>query len=358
MPTENRNMIIDILAVLEKYSDQENALTQRKISYHLEKDFKYQNLKVKRRSTVRRNIIKIIKHFEDEGNKLNGRQKVTMGVKENSESSQRTYSQFMYHHDFSQAELRLLIDSIFFSPHITKDQRKKLIDKLKKLTSENFNSHLDRVLLLDKIKPFNQEIFKTIKILDEAIRQEKKVSFYYETYGFKNGKPILQKRLNDKGEARRYIINPYELVINNGRYYLVCNFDYFDDLSNYRVDRIIDIKILDENRKKLEEITKSRGLDLEKYIREHIYMFGGKSMNVRMKFKPRILSEFIDWFGTEDVVFREDSEGDISASVVVNKEAVKKWALQYANYVTIYHPESLVKEMQEELKQIMENYGL
>lgn len=353
MQAPGSNIILDILDVLKKYSDREHALTQRDISRILMEKYGYENLLDTRRTTVRRNIIKIFEHFD-----LRDKNRITMGTEENSDDISNVYSQFKYNHYFTNAELRLIIDSIFFSPHIPKDQRKELIKNLKKLTSKNFKSHLGRVKFLERNEPFNTQLFETIKILDQAIKERKKVAFYYEYYVIENSKPHLKKRLNNKGKPRRYIINPYELVARNGRYYLVCNFDYFNDLSNYRVDRIIDIEILDENRKELKEISKSRNLDLEKYMREHIYMFGGKTINVRMKFTPQILGEFIDWFGTEDIVFREDSEGNILASVSVNKEAMKKWALQYAKHVTVYHPEELVKEIQEDLRQVIKNYGL
>ena len=78
-----------------------------------------------------------------------------------------------------------------------------------------------------------QGAFYTIDVLDEAISKGKKVSFIYNSYG-------TDKKLHPKRE-REYVINPYQMVATNGRYYLICNYDKYDTLSNYRIDRITGI---------------------------------------------------------------------------------------------------------------------
>ena len=45
----------------------------------------------------------------------------------------------------------------------------------------------------------------------------------------------LHKRRNKNGKVREYIINPYQLVAKEGKYYLICNYDKYDDISNYPI---------------------------------------------------------------------------------------------------------------------------
>lgn len=77
---------------------------------------------------------------------------------------------------------------------------------------------------------------------------------------------------------REYVLNPYQLAAKEGKYYLICNYDKYDDISNYRVDRIADVKLLDEPVKPFESLpwAKERRLDLAEYMREHIYMFSSE----------------------------------------------------------------------------------
>ncbi len=48
---------------------------------------------------------------------------------------------------------------------------------------------------------------------------------------------------------KKYIVNPYQMVANEGKYYLICNYDKYENLSNYRIDRMTDVEILGEKMK-------------------------------------------------------------------------------------------------------------
>ena len=67
---------------------------------------------------------------------------------------------------------------------------------------------------------------------------------------------------------REYVINPYHMAAREGKYYLICNYNKYDDVTNYRIDRICDIEILDEATKPFESLPESNGrrLDIRDYI--------------------------------------------------------------------------------------------
>ena len=87
------------------------------------------------------------------------------------------------------------------------------------------------------------------------------------------------------GTEQVYIISPYQIAANKGKYYLICNYDKYDDISNYRLDRITELKILDEPSKPFEHLKWANGrtLDLATYMKEHPYMYA--SDNVRAVFR-------------------------------------------------------------------------
>src|SRR5699024_3037802 len=214
------------------------------------------------------------------------------GEKETRKKTTKVYirSDFKYIHDFADEELRLMIDSLLFSKQIPSDQREELIKKLAGLTSENFDSRTKYITAQSSNVPVNRELFDNIKVLDKAIKTSKKVSFYYTTHiveGFPYAKLELQARKTSEGKIREYIINPYQMVATNGRYYLICNNDAYNNLAHFRLDRITDIEILeDEERKHLQKFEGvDNRFDLQQYMREHIYMFEGKSENVSLRIK-------------------------------------------------------------------------
>lgn len=151
--------------------------------------------------------------------------------------------------DFTDAELRLLIDSLLFSKHIPYSQCKELIEKLEGLSNKYFKAKVKHIRTLPLNMPSNKQIFYNIDVLDEAISKGKQVKFAYNDFGVDKK---LHPRLNGEGVVRRYVINPYQMAAANGRYYLLANYDKYNNISHYRVDKISEIKILDTPAKKTE----------------------------------------------------------------------------------------------------------
>ena len=142
----------------------------------------------------------------------------------------------------------------------------------------------------------------------------------------------------------------YQIAAINGRYYLICNYDKYDNVANYRLDRITDIEILPVPVKPMKKVKGlENGLNLPKHMAEHIYMFTGESAAVTFRAKKYLVSEIIDWFG-KDIKFSDETEDEVTVRVMVNLEAMRKWALQYVVHVKILSPGKLVDMVKEDIK--------
>lgn len=179
-------------------------------------------------------------------------------------------------------------------------------------------------------------------------------AFYYNEY---HTDMKLYPRENDEGKKHRYVINPYQIAAINGRYYLICNYDKYDNVANYRLDRITDIEMLSTPVKAMNKVKGlENGLNLPKHMAEHVYMFTGESATVTFRAKKYLVSEIIDWFGKE-VRFSDETEDEVMVRVMVNLEAMRKWALQYAVHVKVLGPEKLVELIRDDVKKAAEQYG-
>lgn len=357
MYTAEKILILDLLKILHKHTDETNRITQNEIIEILEKDY---DTSVKRK-TVKNNMEKLIRYSErEDANEILYSTKIRKRKNKDTDKEEisEVFSDFGFVHDFSKGELRLIIDSILFSKQIPNNQREELIGKLENLSSKHFNSRMNHIRSLPNNGLKNNDLFYNIEILDEAISKSKQVSFQYTRYDVdKKSRLVLKPQTNQDGIEREYIINPYQMIAANGRYYLVCNNDRYDNISHYRVDRITNIKLLQENRKPMRDIKGlEQGLNLPKHIGEHIYMFTGESTSVRLRFHKHFLNEFIDWFGTDDISFSDQTEEEVTANVRVNRIALRKWALQYALHVRVLSPESLVAEIKNDIDKARENY--
>ena len=69
-----------------------------------------------------------------------------------------------------------------------------------------------------------------------------------------------------------------------------------------------------------------------------------------------IVTEIIDWFG-KDVKFNDETDDEVTAEVRVSKMAMKFWAMQYGEHITVTAPESLVNEIKDALQKAVEKYN-
>ena len=331
---------MNILEILKKYSDENHRLNQKEIIDLLESEYQ---MTVDRKA-IKRNLMNLL----DSGYEL----EYTETVRTNKKGEQETlYSDWYLVRDFTDAELRLLIDSLLFSKHVPYSQCKELIGKLEDLSNKYFKAKVKHIRTLPEKMPNNKQLFYNIEILDEAISKGKKVEFNYNDFGIDRK---LHHRMNSDGTVRKYVVNPYQMAAANGRYYLIANYDRYFNISHYRVDKISNVKILDEPVKKQGELAES--INLPKHMAEHIYMFSGESSRVTMRIDKFLVNDIVDWFG-RDVSFYDETEDKVTASVIVNLKAMRYWAMQYANYVEVLRPAKLREQIKEDLRNALGKYG-
>lgn len=85
-------------------------------------------------------------------------------------------------------------------------------------------------------------------------------------------------------------------------------------------------------------------------------MFADRTERVTFRAKKYIVSEIIDWFG-KDVQFSDETEDEVTAEVRVSRAAMKFWAMQYGEHMTVTYPESLVNDIKTALQKAADKYG-
>jgi predicted DNA-binding transcriptional regulator YafY len=336
-------LILNILDILRRYTDAEHTLTQREIVDVLEAEYQ---MKVDRKS-VKRNLMDLIDFGYDIGYSETGR---------TGKSGEREtmMSGWFLRREFDDSELRLLVDSVMFSRHIPTRQRRELIGKLERLSNRYFQSKVKHVKSLPEVKGVNRQFFYTISVLDEAIDSKRQVTFHYGSFD-ETGR--LCARRDSEGRERLYRVDSYQLVATNGRYYLICHMPHADELTTFRVDRILDIEMTGEAATPLRSLPGYEGgLDLPEHMAEHLYMFAKKPVKVRFKAVADALNHVFDWFGqTAEVVSLPGGEG-YEVTVNVNEQAMRYWALQFYEYVEVLEPESLRESLSAASKTLAEKY--
>ena len=355
-------VILYILDILQKYTDEEHRLSQKEIQDILRREYE---MTVDRKA-VKRNLLNLIEYgsnieYREVSRKDIFRKKDFVSYKGTSDFADKEISEddllwtdFYLKQKFTNEELRLLIDSMLFSKHIPYSQAKELIKKLESLSNIYFKSCSQYIYPLPVERTDNKQVFYNIAILDDAIRKKKKVLFEYAEY-HTDKKMHLKKR--EDGSVREYIITPYQMAVQEGKYYLICNYDKYDDISNYRVDRIRNIQILEEKGKPFETLKWSghQPMNLNEYMKEHVYMYSSENVFVKFRIVKAMISDVIDLFG-KGVNFSEETYTHVSVSVHVNERAAEQFAKNYAPDVVILQPKRLRDKLRDDLKKAWEAY--
>ena len=344
-----KTIILNILDILRRYTDEDHRLSQKEIAEILRTEYGMEA----ERKTIRRNLLNLI----DCGYEIEYSESVRMVPNPKTGVPEESYlwSDFYLVRDFTDAELRLLIDSLLFSKHIPYSQCRDLVEKLEGLSNVYFRSRVKHIRTMPDTAPQNKQLFYTIEVLDEAISKGRKVSFHYTSFGLdKQRRP----RTGEDGKSKEYTVSPYQMAAANGRYYLICCTDPHDNVSHYRLDRIADIRMTDEPARPARTVQGlEHGVDLPKHMAEHVYMFAGPSETVTFRMKKYLIDDVIDWFGM-DIVFSDESEDEVTARVRVNLQAMRRWAVQYGPHIRVLSPERLIDAVKHDIQSAAKAYKL
>lgn len=342
--------ILMILEVLKRHTDSpENSLaTQKEIADKVEKEY---GVRIDRHA-VKRNL-ENLERFLDYSDcgyvLLHGKE----AVRTTDGEEEVIRSDWYIERDITDAELHLLIDGLLFSKYIPYIQCKKLVENLEKLSSRHFR----RRRALPENQPENKHLLLTVEVLCDAIANGKKVEFQFVAYGTDKKPQVVTQ---EDGSARVYKVSPYEIVVTNGRYYLICAHNK-GELFHYRLDYIRNARMTGERRRLLREVPGcEHGLDLSCHMKEHIYMYGGGSTRVTFRANlctnQNIVGHIIDWFGNE-VRFSSETEDSVTATVNVSEQAMFYWALQYGESVEVLKPASLRDKLYRTANEMREKYS-
>lgn len=324
LPSNKKLSILYTLQILKDYSDDQHLLSQQEI---VKKIYNIYGMECERKS-IGTNIDSLI----DFGYNI---------IKTNAGS-------FLASREFEPSEIRFLIDAVFSSRSIDCKHSRELANKLSNFLSSYQRKQYTYIYKANEInRTNNKELFYNIDIINEAIEKNKQIQFEYNRFYYKEN----QKK------KKPYIVNPYFLINNQGKYFLVCNYDYYDEIGNYKVERIQNIKILDSDIKPINKVKGfENGIDIAKYANENIYMFATNSVNATIQIYDDWATAYVDeWFGKNARFYEKDKK--IFADIIANESSLIYWCLQYGEVVELIKPLSTRQRIKEMVKEINKKYN-
>lgn len=243
------------------------------------------------------------------------------------------------------SEVSYIIDAIFSSRAINGRHAKELSEKISKVLSKHQRRKYNYIYKSDHISRSNKsDLFLNVEIIQEAIEKRKKISFKYVRFS------------NDNKKDKIHVVSPYFLMNSQGRYYLICNNEYFDETSTYKMDLISNVNILNDDAKPISNLKGfEKGIDCAEYINEHVYAFGKESVQAKLKLLGEHAISFIyDWFGNDCRIYKNGN--DLYADINSNEQALIYWCLQYCDHIEIVSPSKTREKVIDKLSNAMNRY--
>ena len=256
--------------------------------------------------------------------------------------------------DFTTEELKLLIDAVQCSKFITLKKSRELIHKIERLTSENQAKELHRqVIVANRVKNSNEEIYRNIDSINRAINKKRKIGFYYTNWMVsRTGAKKLVKVRRHNG--MRYMLSPKALTWDDENYYMIAYDKDADMLKHFRVDKMEDISVEDVRADSSKAVDK---FDLAVYTKQVFGMYGGDTVNVRMRFDDSLIGVVVDRF-SDKVFIQPHSDGTftMSAEVMLSPQFYG-WLFSFGDKARIVSPKAAKEGFCDYLRSVGELYN-
>ena len=237
--------------------------------------------------------------------------------------------------NFELPELKLLIDAVLSSKYLTEKKSRQLIEKLCNQCNEEDARLMRRDMYVSgRVKSMNETIYYSVDTIQEAIADNKQISFRYFDWGI-DGKRHYRA---DNRQA-----SPYGLCQNNENCYLLAHSDRHG-ITSYRIDRMSDIAVIDKKRTPCPELTGNAFIE---YAQRLFQMYYGDAVTVKMRFHRDLCNAVIDQFG-QDIMYIPDGDDHFTftAKVAVSPMFLT-WIIGFGSKAQILYPQSVVDQCRE-----------
>lgn len=264
------------------------------------------------------------------------------------ENAQRNYYYHIGSRDFELPELKLLVDSVQSAKFMTDKKSKSLIRKLEAMASKYEAQKLQRqVVISGRVKTMNESIYFNVDKLHEAIGCDSQIRFKYYRW---NVKKEMELR---KGGAW-YVVSPWGLMWDDENYYLVGYDGEEKKIKHYRVDKMLQISVLDKKREGKE---KFKEFNMPRYTKSLFGVFGGEEMQITLEAENDFVGVLIDRFG-KDIIIRPVDEKHFRTIVnVAVSNQFLGWIMALGDGMKIVAPETAVERMKQEIRLLSEMYN-
>lgn len=246
--------------------------------------------------------------------------------------------------EFSRGEIKILMDAVQAAACIPEEQTALLIEKLADLGGSHRADILKGNLVQFNIKKHtNTSIFENVETIESALQEQVKIAFLYfrhDEYG--------NRVYRHGGET--YVVEPISLIYDNDNYYLMCYNPARGEKRNYRIDRMEQVRIVDEL---ISDAALISAQELASYTSKTFRMYGGDEVNAAIEFDDSLIDVVFDQFGKDVKMLRLDENRLIAHVKFQVSRTFWGWLFQFPDQMRIISPPKLAEECRAWAKQVL-----
>lgn len=246
--------------------------------------------------------------------------------------------------NFELPELKLLIDAVQSSRYLTSKKSRELIEKLCAQCNEHDANLLKRnVFVSGRVKSMNETIYYNVDAIQEAILQNRQISFRYFDWDLGGKRNYREKE---------YLASPYGLCQDNQNCYLLA-YSQRHGVTSYRVDRMVEIHLSNEKRLACPELT---GKALNDHANRLFQMFAGDFVSVKMRFHRSLINVVVDRFGQQTMLIPDGADHFTFIAPVAVSPMFLSWIIGFGDKAAIVYPQSVIDQCKALCLEAMSHY--
>lgn len=243
---------------------------------------------------------------------------------------------FLASREFEEPEIYLLADAVRTAGFISAAKTRELVKKLDSFVSRyQAQKRENRVYFSSCAKSVNEEIFYSIDKISRAVSEKKKIRFEYVNR-------VLSPDRTIEKQKRKMVISPYALTWQDDHYYVIGNYEKYDNLIHLRLDRMYKVEITDMPQRHFSEVSEYTDyFDTPDYTAKLFGMHGGEIYDIELKCSKKITEQVADRFG-EDIFIKKVTDEDFCFTVrAALSDALVSWVISYGDRVKVLEPQIL-----------------
>lgn len=235
-------------------------------------------------------------------------------------------------------DVNLILVSLIQSQTFMETKMEVIKNSLLGLLPRNEARTLKDMLYFDKDSNSDHQYIEfNVKNLRTAIAEEKKVSFSYTSA---------------VGNHKIHTIIPYSFACELGKYYIIGYLESKECLLHFRIDRISNVNILEEDGKR------DSKFNVYDYLKRTWYMYGGDVTRVKVKFNNRCYKVVTEKSLLEGTLLEENKDYFVYEFVCNGTYGIKLWIMGFGADAEVMEPIEFREEVIDSIRNMNKVYGI